>query len=285
MSFSKRYGYTPAHKVIQRESIDDDLKNSLWNEFRIKIGYYEHYQVTIVNKFCTACWYKHFKKPVDTIPIKGVDVYNIIDITKAISVIRSHFFNYKWFEIYDFIEFFGKEFGRDEQLNMSDFYTQINEVLEREFSAYRFVSGKLVEITDDNEIEEIDTAISLDNNYTAVSSHIQNALLKISDRQNPDYRNSIKESISAVEAMSNIINGEKSSLGEALKKITENIDIHIALKKGFDKIYGYTSDEDGIRHAMMDEKDINLEDARYMLVACSAFVNYLKVKADKASII
>jgi len=49
-------------------------------------------------------------------------------------------------------------------------------------------------------------------------------------------------------------------------------------------MYGYTSDEDGIRHAMLEEPDVGFEDAKFMLVACSAFINYLKVKADKASI-
>jgi hypothetical protein len=32
----------------------------------------------------------------------------------------------------------------------------------------------------------------------------------LSDRENPDYRNSIKESISAVEAIVNLINGTDS---------------------------------------------------------------------------
>jgi hypothetical protein len=36
---------------------------------------------------------------------------------------------------------------------------------------------------------------------------------------------------------------------------------------------------------MSDVKEICFEDAKYMLVACSAFVNYLIVKADKAGIV
>ena len=50
-------------------------------------------------------------------------------------------------------------------------------------------------------------------------------------------------------------------------------------------IYGYTSDEDGIRHSMLELPKINFEDAKYMLVSCSAFINYLKSKASKAGII
>ena len=31
MRFSERYGYKPIREIIQKESMDDDLKNGLWN--------------------------------------------------------------------------------------------------------------------------------------------------------------------------------------------------------------------------------------------------------------
>jgi len=34
----------------------------------------------------------------------------------------------------------------------------------------------------------------------------------------------------------------------------------------------------------MDEPNLDIEDAKFMLVSCSAFVNYLVVKAQKAGI-
>jgi hypothetical protein len=49
-------------------------------------------------------------------------------------------------------------------------------------------------------------------------------------------------------------------------------------------MYGYTSDAQGIRHALMDEPNLSFEDAKFMLVSCSAFVNYLIAKAAKAGI-
>jgi hypothetical protein len=110
-------------------------------------------------------------------------------------------------------------------------------------------------------------------------------LTKISDRKNPDYRNSIKESISAIESVAKIIsNNSKDSLGGALDKIKGKIKLHAALEKVFKQIYGYTSDSDGIRHALTEETNCDFEDAKYMLVSCSAFINYLVVKADKAGI-
>ena len=46
--------------------------------------------------------------------------------------------------------------------------------------------------------------------------------------------------------------------------------LHAALKNGFSSIYGYTSDEGGIRHAMIDDNPCDFDDAKYMLVSCSA---------------
>ena len=56
--------------------------------------------------------------------------------------------------------------------------------------------------------------------------------------------------------------------------------LHQALKKAFSALYGYTSDADGIRHALLDESTLTKADARFMLISCSAFVNYLKELSD-----
>src|SRR5690606_13229916 len=109
----------------------------------------------------------------------------------------------------------------------------------------------------------------------------------LSNREHPDYRNSIKESISAVEAISKQIAGDsKTTLGKALSKIERKgqVDLNPSLKSGFSSIYGYTNDADGIRHALMGTSNLEAEDAKFMLISCSAFINYLIVKADKAGI-
>jgi hypothetical protein len=55
--------------------------------------------------------------------------------------------------------------------------------------------------------------------------------------------------------------------------------LHPAFREALSKMYGYTSDADGIRHSLMEESRLDGDDARFMLVTCSAFVNYLKAKA------
>lgn len=110
----------------------------------------------------------------------------------------------------------------------------------------------------------------------------------MSDKTSPDYRNSIKESISAVEAICKLIaKKQNTTLGDALNIIERQglIALHPSLKKAFSNLYGYTSDADGIRHALKDEKiNADFDEAKFMLVACSTFVNYLISKAAKADV-
>jgi hypothetical protein len=41
------------------------------------------------------------------------------------------------------------------------------------------------------------------------------------------------------------------------------------------KIYGYSSDEGGIRHALTGVSNIDHADAKFMIVSCSAFCNFM----------
>jgi hypothetical protein len=50
---------------------------------------------------------------------------------------------------------------------------------------------------------------------------------------------------------------------------------------------GYTSDENGIRHALLDDGTAKVDetDALFMIGACAAFVSYLLSKAHAAGLI
>jgi hypothetical protein len=152
-------------------------------------------------------------------------------------------------------------------------------------SAFRFVGGIITQITDQAEIAEIEEAAEKVADHVKV--HLNRALELLSDRKNPDYRNSIKESISAVEAICNLISGRSdATLGQALDaiSISGKVRLHGALKRALGSLYGYASSSEGIRHALLDEEDLDFEDAKFMLVSCSAFINYMTVKSDKAGI-
>ena len=157
-------------------------------------------------------------------------------------------------------------------------YEEANEVFEKEYIGYRFIDEKITPISDKYEVAAVNEA--LQNIYQPVREHISKANSLLADRENPDYENSIKESISAVEAICEIItllHGKEATLGNMLKHLEDKgIYMHPALKSALNILYGYTSEASGIRHAKkLGGEDSTFAEAKYMLVASSAFVNYL----------
>ncbi|OAV67399.1 hypothetical protein Barb6XT_01497 [Bacteroidales bacterium Barb6XT] len=63
----------------------------------------------------------------------------------------------------------------------------------------------------------------------------------------------------------------------------KGITIPPVLRKSFEFLYGYTNDSStGIRHALMDDSNVpDADEAIFMLVACSAFINYLTKKKSR----
>ena len=164
-----------------------------------------------------------------------------------------------------------------------DISNAFNQLFEKEYVGYRFINNMIVPITGKEEVIEINEALSVI--FDNVNKHLEKALTFLSNREMPDYENSIKESISAVEAMCSNILGKQGTLGDALKKIEKErvVSIHPALKEAFLKLYGYAGDaSSGIRHAAkLGGTDSTFQEARYMLVACSAFINYLKMNLSE----
>lgn len=200
-----------------------------------------------------------------------------INCPEVQKVIRSWYFKSVWYELFDFIE------ALPSFAEYLHFQKRCNDTLSREQSAYRLLNGQFVRITSEEEIQEIEEAISNTDNWTSINIHLTTALNFLADKKNPDYRNSIKESISAVEALCGIIiGGTKATLGQALAEIEKKYSLHEALKKSFTSLYGYTSDASGIRHSLIENgTDVDFEEAKFMLVTCSAFINFLKSKYSK----
>jgi hypothetical protein len=108
----------------------------------------------------------------------------------------------------------------------------------------------------------------------------------LSDRKKPDYRNSIKESISAVEAICQIISGkQKATLPDCLKAFKDRKPLHPAFEQALVKLYSYTSDEGGIRHALSENSSApSFADAKFVLVSSSGFINYVLTKTAELGI-
>lgn len=278
MKFSQKIGKTSIRDVLQIDSIDAILANRLWNN--IIIDFFDKLEAdsninTIESQkaqICSIIWTEFFGHRIDEISQYSNGGVYVPDFIKTL---KNFFLDSEWYEKYDLIEFL----SRFEQGNRFLRFTEAcNCSLKKEMSAYRIVDNRIVKITSEEEVAEIEDALASE--WETVNTHLRSALVHLSNRESPDYRNSIKESISAVESLCILISEDKSAtLTKALGIIEKRFQIHGALKQAFSSLYGYTSDSSGIRHALLDDVlTLSFEDAKFMLVSCSAFINYLRSK-------
>lgn len=281
VKFSQRIGKTLIRNAIQIETVDVALENKIWNtilsNFIHKLRIVNQFDRNeIQQQFCTVMWIEFFAKRLDEIP--SYDSGQIY-FEGVVNFIKEWYFESEWYDKYDLVEALSK---LDAVLNYG-FTERCNLVLKKEMSGYRLVDSNIVQITSEEEIIEIEEAILNSSKWDSVNTHLKTAIAYFSSRENPDFRNSIKEAISAVESLCIIITGDQNTtLGKALVIIEKKFKIHNALKSAFSSLYGYTSDAGGIRHSLLeDDIDVSMEDAKFMLVSCSAFINYLKTKVEK----
>lgn len=284
--FSDRYGYTSPQDTLIRERLDEDIINALCtcydvleealdeydNEYR---GYGQNRSYTYLElEEAVGCFFLNKRK---------ADFEGHIRIHYSVSTLFLNENKHAWYEKMNLLDFSirvlrgSKGKGNKYDRIVDRFVLDINRSFSRLNYAYRVIDNQIVQITDEEEIVAIVDAMTVSD---SVKIHLSDALKHLSARPNPNYRNSIKESISAVEAMCRKITGE-NTLGKSLNKLEKNgVKIPTMLKSAFEKLYVYTNDEStGIRHALMDDSEMpGYDEAKFMVVSCCAFVNYIQGK-------
>ena len=269
--FADRNGIKQENRILQTDALDYRTRvklMNLMNSFYYTV--FEDKTYDAIQSFWRSILSNVYVLPVDYSGNKSYesrDLFLIINETMLTDDFAC---------VLSLLEYFINRLGEQEGVPEDVLRDVVNDILKEECVGVRFIGRQIIPIYDENETSAVEDALK--SPYEQVHRPIEKALKFFSDSDHPDYANSIKESITAVEAMCSVINGKAKNLGDALKKLEENgVVIHPALKEGFIKIYGYTSDAAGIRHSgQLGGADATFDEAKYMLVSCSAFINYLK---------
>lgn len=281
MFFSKRHQYKAVRTAIQTESLDVGTRNAIWNTIN-----------TFFRNYAAQCnvyvdmWVELYEQAADERP----------NIAGRYASAGEHFWLYYrnkiikdiWYESFDIIEFLlnrrntdkwyneicAKGWGIPSFLKSADF----NSIFKRYMVGYRVVGETIVQISSEEEIVEIEKAVT--QSPDSVSEQLSKALRFLADRKTPDNAKSVDCSISAVEAQCrHLLDDPTPTLGKALDQLEHHgIHLHGALRTAFKQLYGFTSDANGIRHAGLLPSEVDQDLAKFMLVTCSAFVNYLRAK-------
>lgn len=264
--FSQRYGHVIVEDIIQTNDLNQDSRVAIWN--CLYTGFFGNTDKFAPALRCaSAIWREYLNRSADKEPHYSKDYPSTKSLLAHIKtiILQEH-----WYRVYDLIEFIIKRTGVS-----FDVTSNINRVFKNKNIGYTIIDDVVTPISNEMEVESLQN--SIDAGTDSSRAHFERSLLLLTNREQPDFRNSIKESISAIESLCKKISGnDKGTLGDCLKTIEDKGHIHPAMKRAFQQLYGYTSDQGGIRHALTDgSEEPTLEDARYMLVICSAFSNYL----------
>lgn len=285
--YSDKKGISPCNTTIQVDEFDDATRVQMNNLlFRIIETVLDNQRVffegneDISQEFCSNIINDVF---CESIILQEGQIFNWRKLyqNKMFGVIEDAAYN----EVLDMIQYICQWLKCHLNKHNKTLPFQVfNDLFEREYVGYRFVDERIIPITDENEMQSIEDASKVP--FDGCRAHIKKAIGFIADRENKDYKNSIKESISAVESICEVIVGnKKATLNDALKELEKKgTIIHPALNQAFQKLYAYTSDQGGIRHSDgMFESNVTFEEAKFMLVSCSAFINYLIAEYGKGS--
>ncbi|WP_439922604.1 hypothetical protein [Nitrobacter sp. JJSN] len=123
-----------------------------------------------------------------------------------------------------------------------------------------------------------DMQVAFSSSFSGSKTHLQTALSALGEGE---YRTAVRELIHAVESAVKDFTGDQSAvLSKALKSLINETGVHRALADAFDKLYAYTSDEKGIRHALVfgNNEKVGFDEGVFFLSACTAFVGFLSRK-------
>ena len=151
-------------------------------------------------------------------------------------------------------------------------------------AAYRIVDGQIAAIGTAEQAAAFERAIA-DAEVSGsgpAKAHLIAAGVAL---RNADWPGSVRESIHAVEAIARRLEPSANTLGPALIALEKRGRLHGSLKAAFSALYGYSSDEEGVRHALVfnDEAQVDEADALFMLGACASFVSYLLARSGQAN--
>lgn len=263
--FSERIGAAPLRVTFQIDSTNATLRNRLLN---CVVAHHPMFNGSSLANPGRGIWSDFFGESllnyVSADMLRKRLAAGVLDDTA------------RWFMIYDLIEFVARTLGSypPSYHQAILFMADCNEVLEQELSGFHFIDGVLTRITSELEVAAVEAGLG--HPLPAAREHLRKALEHLGARPEAQTEATIHEALKAVEAQARDLAGMPSTtLGAALKALKAKHQWHTATLEAFEKQYGWASNDGGVRHAFKGEAP-DLAIAKYMLISCSAFVNYLE---------
>jgi hypothetical protein len=283
LTFEQAEGAEPLPTQLQFREISDELRAALWHLF------YKSFQTALSTGsgiYAVAPFLEH---PWDRI-LYDMHVLRDHKMADEFSarwedlgpILKGIFSDGDYVTVFGFVQWVLRH--PDCPYRLAD---GVDWALEKSRAAYRVLDKKtIIPIGSAEELKTIERALAdvAASEFRGARTHLRSAASALSDGNWPG---SVRESIHAVESVARVLDPKSTTLGPALAALEKSIRIHGAMKTAFGSLYGYTSDEKGIRHALLSDgaPQVDQTDAIYMLGSCAAFVSYLINKTREAGVV
>ena len=268
LTFSQREGYALLPTPLQLGELPHEARTAIWNVLfvhmaRSRSGYViDGAWKAILHDLYTY----HDNMPLDEWSVR---------FERVVPWMRDRLEQEAFNRVFDIIEFLVRH-----ERCPPEFTTDLSDVFHRFQLAYIIDSGpspSVFPVTTAEEGNELSRNLAelRTAGLDGCETHLRNASKCINDG---DSAGSVRESIHAVESVARQIDPKASKgLGAALTSLERQGALHPAFKQAISKLYGYTSNEQGIRHALLDkaQADVTIDEAVFMLGACASFASYL----------
>lgn len=277
LTFSQAQGIDPLPQPMALGDLSHRARNLLWS---CMFGYIA--KIDNLSGFLEYPWQTiltQFRVLIQNVPIDDVSPYMRDHADEIKHLILSQPYN----RVFDLLQFILRH--NDTPRN---FYRDIYNILESCQAAYSIIEDgpTIVPIAIPEQRQSVEDAFkSLSSgNFGGARQHLRKAAEFINAG---DAAGSIRESVHAVESVARRLDADaKTTLKPALDGLSaKGVSFHPAFREGILKFYGYTNDENGIRHSLLESSaSVDIDNAVFMFGACAAFLAYLVNKARKTGL-
>ena len=272
LTFSQAEGLTPLPSQMRPKEVSKLLRALLWDRVLDSLQRSSSNDQWLGQRLEDP--WRHILFHMHIIVDHGMaDEFND-DYDATVTRLKSVFQKGDYAAIFDFLQFILRHADTP-----YDFEPGISGALEASGCAYRVFDRKTIApVGNEHEAVALGTAFTRlrESGLSGANKHLSDAAGHLSAQR---YAECIREAVHAVESVARLLT-DSGLLSDALTRLRKEANVHPALERGFNAIYGYTNDREGIRHPLLNAPTAEADeaDAMFMLGACAAFVTYLLSK-------
>ena len=294
-TFSQRYGYEPLPNAMKLEFLSRGFRRELCNEIMSLVNFFVQNNSLYETRFLNQTGRNLFRSTLGE--FMGIPDHQVnITLNELVNQIDSILLNSEFHKVLSFLEILVRQMSNHPNYNLRNrdihfrnrlfsLTKSIQGLLEKHGMAYRLVINQNKPIwfypcdSEENAKATVEAIEKLhEGGFNGATTHLRKAADFIIHNNHDD---AIVQSIHAVESVARRINPDASTLGPALDTLQERgLLNHRALSAAFKKLYGYTCDEEGLRHALVfnEEANVDQDESVFFFGACASFAGYLARK-------